>query len=359
MSQEMARQDLQNVMQEYGSYIKGAVGEKYLALTAKWQVEDLVPGLSDIDFRVVLADSAGVEDWIVVDKACGQIHSRLARKYKRWWRILEHTPGCGLTCRQMRHPYWYCSEYHTWQVCHGEPGPIQALQREYATKDWQIRDELYHLGKFLYYYSPYQQGIDPPINLGDYVDKYDMHSRCWHYFTPAMLSAAALLRKKPFPGKRTALGWLIKQFPQKDVFKKILHMVDRLYDVPENDERTLRDEFDLEMFAAFKEMRELVRRNLKFISWPENLDEKAMKQRLADDFSREKSILSLTDSVRFARIRLGRYLFFLDAPEFRTLIGLCTVPHFTTFQKAARRCEPEYIGPNAAKSSSEHSPSTS
>ena len=67
--------------------------------------------------------------------------------------------------------------------------------------------------------------------------------------------------------------------------------------------------------------------------------------------------LVLKEFLQFDYRKLSQ--FFLDAPEFRTLIGLCTVPHFTTFQKAARRCEPEYIGPNAAKSSSEHSPSTS
>jgi hypothetical protein len=45
--------------------------------------------------------------------------------------------------------------------------------------------------------------------------------------------------------------------------------------------------------------------------------------------------LVLKEFMQFDYRKLAQ--FFLDAPEFRTLIDMHTVPHFTTFQKAARR----------------------
>ena len=145
----IGRADLQQLMQRYGAYVQDALGGKYVAMTAKWPAEDLVPGLSDIDFRVVLAEGAVPGDWVVADRACGEIHARVACERPDWWRMLEHTPGCGLSLGELRREQWYHPEYHTWQACHGDAGQIQAVLEEYGKRPWDRRDEDYHLGRFL------------------------------------------------------------------------------------------------------------------------------------------------------------------------------------------------------------------
>ena len=315
MDKGLTRDDYEEVTREYGGHVSKALGSRYLGMSAKWQGEDIIIGMSDIDYRVILDPHAGVDDWIKVDRACGEIHATLAARCRRWWRVLEHTPGAGLTTAHLVDDHLYHPEYRFWHVAAGPTDLLDPMNERLETKDWEIRDELYHLKRFLYFYSPYQQGIDPPINLEGVEAEYDLHSRCWHYFTPAMLSAASLLAGRRFRGKKLTLRWLQAEHPRETIFSRVLDMVEARYKVPERTDLALRDAFDAEMFAMFEQLKGPVRESLRLLSWPEGLDMAAMKQRLTDDPSAGNARMALTDAVRFARIRLGRYLFYLDPPD--------------------------------------------
>ena len=119
MAGNLTRGDYEQVTGEYSDHVRKALGAKYLGLSAKWQAEDLIIGMSDIDYRVILSFDAGVDDWIKVDRSCGEIHATLTARDERWWRVLEHTPGAGLTTAHLVDNDFYHPEYRFWHIAAG------------------------------------------------------------------------------------------------------------------------------------------------------------------------------------------------------------------------------------------------
>ena len=56
-----------------------AANPHVIALAAKWDKADLVPGLSDLDFRVICDDTTTVDDWVEIDRLTGQLHLEMVR----------------------------------------------------------------------------------------------------------------------------------------------------------------------------------------------------------------------------------------------------------------------------------------
>ena len=52
-----------------------------VALVAKWEKSDLVPGLSDLDFRAVCDDQTSAEDWVEIDSHLGRIHLDMVKAH--------------------------------------------------------------------------------------------------------------------------------------------------------------------------------------------------------------------------------------------------------------------------------------
>ena len=290
------------------------LGPVYAGLTAKWQPDDLVPGLSDIDYRVILSPEATPTDWVVADRACGEIHQQLARENAGWWRILEHTPGCGLTTAELADDQWYTPEYRMWQLCHGDATVLTPMRHFLDCRPWDATDELYHLKRFLLYYSPYQHDIDPPINLGAYETLYGLHSRCWHYFAPPMTSVAALVTRQTLPGKRAAFALLMREFPQVEVVRRVVDMVDQGYKVAERSVEVAMKSFEAALYDAFGYFETVVRQKLQYVDWPAELSPAALKANLAAHATPAAARNQLIDAARFGRIRVGRYVFYLDPP---------------------------------------------
>ncbi len=158
-----------------------------LALVAKWDKTDLIPGLSDMDFRIICDDRTTVDDWVEIDRAMGRIHLQMVRAHPEWNRINEHTAGCGLTVAEVMDKSFYSPEYAVWHLWWGQGQWLDDLRSYLAVRPFGYSDEYFHLSRFLSYYSPYIHGIDPGHNLGVFENKYPLHSRCWHYFAPPML----------------------------------------------------------------------------------------------------------------------------------------------------------------------------
>jgi hypothetical protein len=217
-------------------YFEGcrAVCPKLAAIAGKWMFEDLVPGLSDFDTRFIFADGTTVQEWIGMSIGVGRVHTRTAKEFPHWARILEHLPGLNLTHAEMIDPRTYYPEFQQWTFYRGDEEVIDSIQRHLAEKPWGRRDELFHLKKFAAYFGPYRRGIDPPVNIGRWENKYPLHSRFMHYFAPPVQSALSLVRQTGIRGKLDALRWAGKVFPHPEVIDMTIDAVDRHYEIPED-----------------------------------------------------------------------------------------------------------------------------
>lgn len=200
------------------------------AIAGKWKFEDMIPGLSDFDARLIVGNGVTVENWMQMSLAVGKIHTDLTRRHPHWARILEHPPGLNLTVAEMMEPVLYYPEFQQWTFYEGDDQAREEIGACLADKPWSRRDELFHLKKFALYYGPYDRGIDPPINLGPWENKYPLHSRFMHYFTPPIQSAVSIVQRRGMC-KLEALRAARDLFPDSHVIDMILDAVDRHYEL--------------------------------------------------------------------------------------------------------------------------------
>lgn len=201
-----------------------------VAVAAKWQFEDLIPGLSDFDTRFILRHPMAAEDWRALSLAVGEVHTDMARQYPGWHRNLEHLPGLNLTEQELIDPRLYYPEFRQWTFYDGDRGLVERIQHALADRPWSSRDEIYHLGKVANYYGPYMRGIDPPVNLKQFENKYPLHSRYMHYFTPAVQAMVSLKLRRTIAGKFEALKLARDLFPFAETIDRVLESVASHYE---------------------------------------------------------------------------------------------------------------------------------
>jgi len=203
-------------------------------IAGKWDFADLIPGLSDFDTRFLAANDTTPEDWAAISLAVGDIHANITRAWPRWARILEHLPGVNLTFAELYDPVLYQPEIQTWTIYDGDK-PEAAHAREYiANCGWTPADEYFHLRKFATYFGPYRRGIDPPINLGPFEEKYALHSRYMHYFAPPVQAAVSLALRQTVRGKLEALKRAREVFPNPHVIDTVLDAIATHYETAES-----------------------------------------------------------------------------------------------------------------------------
>ncbi|MFH1616669.1 MAG: hypothetical protein ABIG61_16495 [Planctomycetota bacterium] len=203
---------------------------KLRAIAGKWTFEDLIPGMSDFDTRLIFTDDVTIEQWAQMSLDVGKVHTQLATEFPQWARKLEHLPGLNLMCAEMIDPVFYYPEFQQWTFYKGDEQILGTISNYLAKKPWGRRDELFHLKKFAAYYGPYLRWIDPPVNMGKWENKYPLHSRFMHYFTPPVQSAVSIIRKKGIPGKLDALRQAKELFPNPDVIDMILESLEMHYE---------------------------------------------------------------------------------------------------------------------------------
>jgi hypothetical protein len=306
------RRDFGDVATTIGEGLSAA-NPHVVALAAKWDKADLAPGLSDLDFRVICDDDTTADDWIEIDRFTGRLHLEMVRANPRWNRINEHTAGGGMTIAETLAGRVCGAEYAHWSLWWGRDHWIDRLKARVAARGFVAADEHYHLSRFLHYYSPYIHGIDPPINLGRFESKYPLHSRCWHYFAPPMLSAAALLARRHFSGKRAALHWLRQNGLAVQQVEAVLQQIDAHYETPELLDAGRLAQFEDLLFSAFEQLLPLVVESIRCLEIPRSAAPAGLKKQLASIALDPLSLL--LENVRYARIRAGRYYFLSNAPK--------------------------------------------
>ena len=203
-----------------------------LASAAKWRFEDLIPGLSDFDTRFIYAEPMRAQDWSDTSLAIGQVHTEMAFEFPHWARNLEHLPGLNLTAREMKAPELFYPEYQQWTFYHGDAGTIDGIRQAVKSHTWTSVDEGYHLKKIAAFFGPYNRSIDPPVNLGLFENKYPLHSRFMHYFTPCVQAMVSLRLKQNVQGKLEALRLASRLLPNPRVIDRVFEGLDRHYECP-------------------------------------------------------------------------------------------------------------------------------
>lgn len=283
------------------------------AVAAKWRFEDLIPGLSDFDTRFILENGMTVADWCDMSEAVGAVHLDLCQRFPHWARNLEHLPGINLTWSELTDRSMYYPEYAQWTFYYTEnEAKLNEAQTYLDQRPWDISDEYFHLKKFCLYYGRYNRQIDPPINLGEFEDKYALHSRVMHYFCPPLQAALCLLQRRPVAGKMDSLRAVHTLFPDA-VFGEVLKAIDRHYEVPELYEEPELSRFEDRLEAGLDTLRQAIAPQLSSIADAPQKSIEQWKQELRS--VPISPALRVIDAARFSRLMKGRLRFYARAPE--------------------------------------------
>ncbi len=302
--------DFSQFIKEYYTRV-GMRCPKLKAIAGKWTFEDLIPGLSDFDTRLIFADGITIDEWIEMSLSVGCVHTELAKEFPHWARILEHLPGINLTYSEMTDEKFYYPEFQQWSFYHGDETIIGRIKSYLSAKEWNERDELFHLKKFSVYYGRYIRGIDPAINLGKWENKYPLHSRFMHYFTPPVQSAVSIIENKGIAGKFESLRKAKEIFPESDVIDMIFDAVDKHYEIEEYYQEPklteIEDKLERYLQNVLGELKKYVTlTNIQGTEEPIELKKKVRSISI-------DAIEQFFEGSRFCRFMKGRLLFYAES----------------------------------------------
>ena len=281
---------------------------KLRAIAGKWTFEDLIPGMSDFDTRLIFTDDATVPDWARMSIAVGEVHTQLAREFPQWARILEHLPGLNLMHKEVINPVFYYPEFQQWTYYQGDEKILDSIRTYLATKPWTMRDELFHLKKIAIYYGPYQRGIDPAVNMGAWENKYPLHSRFMHYFTPPIQSALSIIHRRGLPGKLESLRLARETFPHPEVIDRILEAVDQHYEIEAYYQEPKLGQIEQQLEAYLRDAMETLAESVTLIKIDAEDTPEKLKSKI--NVIPVDPIERFYEGVKFCRFMKGRLLFY-------------------------------------------------
>ena len=284
------------------------------AIAGKWMFRDLIPGMSDFDTRFICADGMAAVDWCRMSTAVGEVHLDLCRRYPSWARNLEHLPGVNLTWDELAAEATYYPEYHQWSFHHTADRPrLSETLRGLARRPWDEKDDYFHLKKFCLYYGRYDRAIDPAVNLGVHENKYPLHSRLMHYFTPPVHSAVCMLDRRQYVGKFEALERAAALFPELRCWEMVREILHADYETPEWYEEPRLTELEDALEEALARMARVLRESISLVPPQAGVDIGQWRQALAS--APMDPALIIFDSAKFSRLMKGRLRFYAGAPD--------------------------------------------
>jgi len=301
---------------DLGSFYGQELGKAFpqvQVLAAKWEAEDRIPGLSDLDGRLVCGKMEA-EDWTALGEAIGEMHLQMCRQHPEWSRALEHPPSASVTADEAVDGILYHPESRQWSFDWGDPNTYERMQRKLAARDWTERDEQYFLRRFVSYLGPYAAEMDPGINVPPALEeRYGLHSRVMHYFVPGIQAALCLLKRRVIRGKRDALRQWLAIRPREQVLRQAAEMLEKGYRVRELNDEGRKREFESRCFSFLEELAEEVREctSVADLRWCRSAEE----LRRAVNGLKVEPLLTVFEAARFFRARNGRWRFYLEAPE--------------------------------------------
>ena len=284
------------------------------AIAGKWMFRDLIPGMSDFDTRFIVNDAMTADDWCRMSTSIGKAHLALCEKYPCWARNLEHLPGINLTWSELTSEQHYYPEHQQWSFYHSELSSKVRQSLEWLSRrHWNHKDEYFQLSKFCVYYGRYNRSIDPPINLGLHENKYGLHSRLMHYFTPAVQAAVSLIERRHFAGKFDALETAQSYLPKLKCWGPINEILLSNYENPKWYREPFLSQLEDYLEIALHTLSERLRDAITLIPIEVGLDINAWKHTLKNISTDPKLIV--LESARFSRLMKGRLQFYAKAPR--------------------------------------------
>ena len=169
------------------------------------------------------------------------------------------------------------------------------------------------MNKFCLYFGRYDRKIDRPINLGVHANKYPLHSRLMHYFTPPLHSAMMILQKRYLVGKFEALEAATERFPRLRCWDLLWEILHDNYETPKWYQEPHVSELEDMLEEALVAIAEALREEITLVPKEAGTDIAAWKKALAQvDMDPELLIL---DSSKFSRLMKGRLYFYAHAPQ--------------------------------------------
>jgi len=284
------------------------------AIAGKWMFRDLIPGMSDFDTRFIVREGMTADDWCKMSLTIGEAHLALCQAHSCWARNLEHLPGINLSWSELVSQRTYYPEFHQWSFYHSvNPAKVNSAIDWLTQRSWDVKDEYFHLKKFCLLYGRYNRSIDPPINLGIHQNKYPLHSRLMHYFTPAVQSAACLLERRNICGKFDALEIVKGLFPTLGCWCVVEEIFHSNYESPKWYREPFLSELDNCLEVALRIIAVKLRNRLTLIPAQIGDDVDAWKQAL-QDVTIDPAVV-IFENTRFSRLMKGRFLFYAKAPK--------------------------------------------
>jgi len=282
------------------------------ALVFRNPLEDFVPGISDIDMRLICQDVQPC-DWRRLDEAVFHVHSSLVSGHPSLWRLLEHPPGACITVSEALDPKLFLPEMRQWEWCSGDEDLRRRLYQHISSADWSQRDELHWLSRLLSYYRPWGE-VESRINLGPGLEaRFRVHGIVMLHFLPALQAALSLMTRMSVPGKLAALrGWADLR-PGNALLLEVAELLDRGYEEP-----ALYDEPGLVAFrdrcrAFLDEIQPQVLASVSLVSPATGEGIEHLWHRVSR--LQSDNLVILFDAVRFSRIRRAHFRCFLQAPS--------------------------------------------
>jgi hypothetical protein len=303
---------------ELSAWLGGRWADEFPAFslfTCKWRPEDLIPGLSDLDGRVV-CDEIGPQDWIFLDQLAYRTYLEAAQTFPHWARKLEHTPGVCSTMSEVLDPALFQPEMREWDYYWGDRANFNQIKLLLQSRAWSTADEYYFLAKrFVPWCTPYNREIDVPINIPDSIlPKYALHSRVMHYFVPCIKAALAVINRSAVTGKREALYRWAQLYPKEHVLQEAIDMLELHYEVPWLEDQPAWYAFEDRLWQFIQRITPEVLRAVTIVDMEGDFSLETLRRKLKDIPG--QPMMTLYDGVRFSRIRKGRWLFYLEAPDF-------------------------------------------
>ena len=284
------------------------------AIAGKWMFRDLIPGMSDFDTRFIVNDRMTADDWCRMSTSIGEVHLAICEKYPCWARNLEHLPGISLTWKELTSEPHYYPEYQQWSFYYSELPKKVRLALEWLTRrPWDRKDEYFQLSRFCTYFGRYDRQIDPPVNLGVHENKYGLHSRLMHYFTPAVQAAVSLIEKQHLAGKFDALEVAQHHFPQLKCWGPVTEILHSNYEIPKWYREPFLSELEDHLETALNTFTGRLRDCISLVPRQVGSDVQAWKKALKEIPVDPKLIL--LENARFSRLMKGRLQFYAKAPR--------------------------------------------
>lgn len=283
------------------------------ALAAKWNFEDLIPGMSDYDTRFIYSEMT-VDDWCNASMSIGDVHLDICSKYPKWARILEHLPGINLTWDEFTDDNLYYPEYHQWTIYHSHnESKLESAQEYLADHQWDSRDEYFFLKKFLTYYGPYDRKIDPAVNLKEFENKYPLHSRFMHYFVPPLQAAVCVIQKRPIRGKMESVLEAKKIFPKLAVLDELIEAVEKHYEFEHLYFEPDISELEKKLYDALTEISKYLGKHITIFDKVSDTTPIEWKKLLKT--YKVNPLLNVFDNAKWSRQMKGRLYFYANAPK--------------------------------------------